>query len=65
MRTRLSGLPISDMIAELVIGHQPQGLRKVYDLHRYEAEKRHALELWAARLREIIEPAPANVVRLR
>ena len=34
------------MIAELVIGHTQQGLRNGYDLHRYEAVKRHALELW-------------------
>jgi integrase len=37
----------------------------VYDQHAYIDEKRHALELWSARLRDIVQPAPANVVPLR
>ena len=64
MRTGLSGLPVSDLVRELVIAHTKPGLHKVYDQHAYEQEKRHALELWAARLRNIVEPAPANVVPL-
>jgi hypothetical protein len=64
MRTGLSALVPSD-IAELVIAHARPGLRKVYDQHAFEAEKRHALELWAARLRDIVQPRPANVVSLQ
>jgi integrase len=62
VRTRLSALPISDKVAELVIGHTQQGLHKIYDQHAYLDEKRHALELWAAKLRDIIHPPPPNVV---
>jgi hypothetical protein len=40
-------------------------LHKVYDLHLYLDEKRHALDLWAKRLRDIVTPAPDNVVTLR
>src|SRR5262245_14664965 len=65
VRTHLSALPVPDLVRELVIGHTKPGLHKVYDRHAYVAEKRHALELWAARLREIVEPAPQNVVKLR
>ena len=65
MRTGLSALPVPDLVRELVIGHAKPGLHKVYDQHRYTDEKRHALELWAKRLRDIIEPAPANVVELQ
>lgn len=65
MRTGLSALPVSDLVRELVIAHTKPGLHKVYDQHSYEQEKRHALELWAARLRSIVEPPPANVVDLR
>jgi hypothetical protein len=43
-------------VRELVIAHAQPGLHKVYDLHAYEIEKRHALALWAARLRSIVEP---------
>ena len=64
VRTGLSALPVSDLVRELVIGHTKPGLHKVYDLHAYENEKRHALELWAGRLRDIVTPAPANVVDL-
>lgn len=64
VRTRLSSLVPSD-VAELVIGHTLKGLHKVYDQHSYLDEKRHALELWAARLRSIVTPPPDNLVPLR
>ena len=51
VRTGLSALPVPDLVRELVIAHTKPGLHKVYDLHAYEAEKRHALELWPHRLR--------------
>jgi len=62
MRTGLSALPVPDLVRELVIAHTKPGLHKVYDLHAYEAEKRHALELWAAKLRSIVNPLAGNVV---
>jgi integrase len=64
MRTGLSALPIPDLVRELVIAHTKPGLHKVYDQFAYLDEKRHALDLWSARLRSIIEPPPANVVAL-
>jgi integrase len=64
MRTGLSALPVPDLIRELVIAHTKPGLHRVYDQHAYVAEKRHALELWAQRLRNIVDPPPANVVEL-
>jgi integrase len=64
VRTRLSALKVQDHIAEMVIGHGRKGLARIYDQHRYIDEKREALSLWAARLRSIVEPPPANVVPL-
>jgi integrase len=64
-RTNLASLGVSPFIAELVIGHQQKGVHKVYDVHRYQTEKREALERWANRLRDIVTPPPANVSRLR
>ena len=72
MRTGLSSLGTLVFIAELVIGHTQSGVHAVYDLHRYDAEKRAALEAWEARLLSIVapesgpEPAlpPDNVVPL-
>ena len=64
VRTRLASLRVPDMVAEMVIGHGRKGLQRVYDQHGYEAEMREALELWAGRLRDIVSPAPENVVEL-
>jgi integrase len=63
--TRLASLRIPDLVAEMVIGHGRKGLQRVYDQHTYEAEMREALELWAARLRDIVTPPRENVVRMR
>src|SRR5215471_15206189 len=63
-RTNLASLGISPFIAELVIGHAQKGVHKIYDLHRYTAEKRDGLERWASKLRSIIAPPPANVTPL-
>jgi integrase len=64
-RTNLSSLGVSPFIAELVIGHQQKGVHKVYDVFRYQSEKRDALERWAGKLRTIIAPPPANVVAIK
>lgn len=66
MRTALSGLPVPDLVAELVIAHAKPGLHKVYDQHAYRDEKRRALDLWAAKLLSIVQPdANSNVIPLR
>ena len=61
MRTHLSALPIEDRVREQMIAHAQPGLHKVYDLHRYEAEKRRGFELWEQRLRGILNSAPSDV----
>jgi integrase len=65
VRTHLAALRVSDLVAETILGHGKRGLQRVYDQHSYEAEMREALELWAARLRDIVSPPPENVVELR
>jgi integrase len=64
MRTGLSALPVTDLVRELVIAHTKPGLHKVYDQFAYLDEKRHALDLWAARLRNIVEPPATTVADL-
>jgi integrase len=68
VRTNLSALDIPDDVAEMVLGHGRRGLQRVYDQHRYELQIREALDRWAAKLREIVQPAspppPANIVTL-
>ena len=62
MRTGLSALPVSSDVAELVIAHARPGLRRVYDQFAYLDEKRHALDLWARHLRNVVAPASSKVL---
>jgi len=64
VRTRLSALRVPETVAELVIAHGRKGLARVYDQHKFVDEMREALDLWAGRLRDIVEPPPENVVEL-
>jgi hypothetical protein len=43
----------------------PQWRQLNYDLRRFEDEKRHAMEAWAARVLSIVEPLPDKVIRLK
>ena len=67
MRTNPSGLPVPDLVAELVIAHAKPGPHKVYDQHAYRDEKKRALDLWASKLLSIVDETDANknVVPLR
>ncbi len=65
VRTRLSALPVTDLVRELVIGHAKPGLHKIYDQYVYLDEKRDALELWGRRLKSIVEPPQSNIAALR
>jgi integrase len=65
-RTGLAELGVPEIIAEKVLNHSPRNiLTTIYNRHEYADEKRDALERWALRLREITEPAPENVVRMK
>jgi integrase len=78
VRSGLSRLKIAEEVREAVLAHARPGIKGVYDLYEYLDEKREALTLWAARLRDVVHPEesehadPAaaeqpssNVVRLR
>jgi integrase len=62
VRSNLSRLKISEEAREAVLAHARPGIKGTYDLHDYRDEKREALDLWAARLRDIVELPPPNVV---
>lgn len=46
VRTGLSRLKVDAVTSELVIGHVPQGMHKVYDVYERLEERRKALEKW-------------------
>lgn len=68
-RTAASGmtaLGIPRLIVSKVLNHVERGVTAIYDRHTYDAEKRHALETWAAHLESILtgKPKAGNVVPL-
>jgi integrase len=63
VRSQLSRLKVAEEVREAILAHVRPGIKKVYDIHDYHDEKREALGLWAARLREIVAPPPDNVIK--
>ena len=63
VRSQLSSL-VAEVVCEAILAHARPGVKKIYDRYAYLDEKREALQLWAARLRSIVSPSPANVVSL-
>ncbi len=52
--TCLAQLGFSDEVIDAVTGHKKQGIIKVYNRHKYDEEKRKALEAWELKLKEIV-----------
>src|SRR5689334_4604118 len=65
VRSHLSRLKVAEEAREAILAHVRPGIKSTYDHYDYLDEKREALELWAARLRSIVNPPVPNVVRLR
>jgi integrase len=65
VRTGLGRLGVAPHVSEAVLNHLPPKLTRTYDVNKYEAEKRAALDTWAAHIRLILAQASgANVERL-
>ncbi|OCJ68637.1 hypothetical protein A6U97_08275 [Agrobacterium tumefaciens] len=65
VRTNLSALGVMTEVSEAIIAHKKQGIHAVYDQWQYLEEKRTALQMWANRIRAIVEPPKENVVPIR
>ena len=50
----MTSMGISRLVVSKLLNHVESGITAVYDRHSYDAEKREALELWGARLEEIV-----------
>jgi len=64
--TFLSQLGIARLTLKKVLNHVEKDVTSIYDRYGYDAEKKHALDLWASKLTEIIagKKQPDNVVKL-
>src|SRR5262245_172127 len=66
LRTRLSAQGTPTEVADAIMNHAAQDIgRKHYDQHRYEAEKRLALDTWARTIERIIDGKPVTVLPLQ
>jgi integrase len=66
--SHMASLGISRFTISRVLNHVEKSVTATYDRHSYDAEKRAALDAWAARLEEIIagkKRADGKVVPLR
>jgi integrase len=63
VRSQMSRLKVAEEVREAILAHARPGIKGVYDVYDYLDEKREALGLWAARLREIVAPPPGNVLK--
>jgi integrase len=63
-RSLMSRAGVPSDHAERVLGHVIAGVRSVYDRHKYEEEKRDALEKLAAMIERILNPPPSNIEAL-
>ena len=64
-RTLLSRAGVNPDTAERCLGHTINGVRGVYDRHRYLLEMRSAFELLAQQIERIANPPKGNVRQLR
>lgn len=67
-RTGLSEVDATPFIGELILAHTQKDVHAVYDLHKYDRQKRQALEAWEQKLLSIVgEPPPKsnNIVAFR
>jgi len=64
IRSGLAALGVADSVAEAILAHRPAGIVGVYNIHKYEDEKRAALELWAGHIASLANPEPAKVITL-
>jgi integrase len=64
--SNMTALGIPRLTVSKILNHVETGVTAVYDRHSYDPEKRRALEVWSARLEEIVsgKPACGNVVSL-
>lgn len=61
VRSNLSRLKVTEEAREAVMAHARPGIKGVYDLYDYLDEKFEALDLWAVRLRSIVQSQAGRV----
>lgn len=60
--TNMSALGFSDEVLDAVLNHVKKGVIAIYNRHRYDKEKKAALESWERKLTSIITGKSGNVI---
>ena len=66
--SHMTSMGISRLVVSKILNHSERGsVTAIYDRHSYDNEKRHALESWAQKLKEIVygEESESNVIKLK
>lgn len=59
-RTMLAQLGCPTDVAESILGHVQPGIQGTYNLHKYDAERRHWLTLWSDKLDSMVQAGKAG-----
>jgi integrase len=65
IRSEMGDLGVEPWIGEQVLAHRRGGIEAIYNLAKLEKQMRQALQLWADRLRAIVEGTESTVVPMR
>jgi hypothetical protein len=65
IRSEMGELGVEPWIAEQILNHARHGIEATYNWAKLERQMRQALQLWADRLRSIVEETESTVVALR
>lgn len=65
MKSHMRKLGVSRDVSEMCLNHKLSGVEGIYDQYTYYAERRAALELWAAFLQSRMKGSECNVTPLR
>jgi integrase len=65
IRSELGDLGVEPWIAEQILAHVRAGIEDVYNKAKLEKQMRTALQMWADRLRSIVEGTESTVVPMR
>ena len=68
MATRLGDLGIQPHVIEALLNHisgSKSGVAGIYNRATYAAEKRQAVDFWAAHIEGLLADKPLNVVQMR
>ncbi len=67
--SHMTGAGISRLVVSKILNHVEKGVTAVYDRYGYDTEKRHALDIWAKKLEEVLagkeEPECGKVVPIK